>query len=122
MAKVTANQSKEHDKNKTWDGFGRFNKVPMDPDKAVPAKPKLTPEELLREKFKVLRNLEDLEKKGIKLTKKYNMESSLQEMQGEYEMIVAEREKAASCKFQGRMLMAAITGIEFRDFLRLLDL
>ena len=28
-------------------------------------------------------------------------------------MIVAEREKAASCKFQGRMLMAAITGIEF---------
>lgn len=113
MAKVTATQSKEQDKNKTWDGFGKFNKVPMDPDKAVPAKPKLTPEELLREKFKVLRNLEDLEKKGVKLTKKYNMDSSLQEMQGEYEMIVAEREKAASCKFQGRMLMAAITGIEF---------
>ena len=113
MAKVTATQSKQDDKNKTWDGFGRFNKVPMDPDKAVPAQPKLTPEELLREKFKVLRNLEALEKKGIKLTKKYNMESSLQEMQGEYEMIVAEREKAASCKFQGRMLMAAITGIEF---------
>ena len=113
MAKVTATQSKDTDKNKTWDGFGKFNNIPMDPDKAVPAQPKLAPEELLREKFKVLRSLEALEKKGIKLTKKYNMDSSLQEMQGEYEMIVAEREKSASCKFQGRMLMAAITGIEF---------
>jgi hypothetical protein len=113
MAKVTAAQSKESDKNKTWDGFGKFNNIPMDPDKAVPAQPKMSTEELLREKFKVLRSLEALEKKGIKLTKKYNMDSSLQEMQGEYEMIVAEREKSASCKFQGRMLMAAITGIEF---------
>jgi hypothetical protein len=113
MAKVTATQSKQEDKNKTWDGFGKFTNIPMDPDKAVPAQPKLSPEELLREKFKVLRNLEALEKKGIKLTKKYNMDSSLQEMQGEYEMIVDEREKSASCKFQGRMLMAAITGIEF---------
>ena len=113
MAKVTATQSKQDDKNKTWDGFGKFNNIPVDPDKAVPAQPKLSPEELLREKFKVLRNLEALEKKGIKLTKKYNMDSSLQEMQGEYEMIVDEREKSASCKFQGRMLMAAITGIEF---------
>ena len=41
------------------------------------------------------------------------MESSLQEMQGEYETIVAEREKKASAKFQGRMLMAAVTGLEF---------
>ena len=113
MARATATQSKESEKNKTWDGFGKFNNIPMDPDKAVPAQPKLAPEELLREKFKVLRSLEALEKKGIKLTKKYNMDSSLQEMQGEYEMIVAEREKSASCKFQGRMLMAAITGIEF---------
>jgi hypothetical protein len=113
MAKVTATQSKQEDKNKTWDGFGKFTNIPMDPDKAVPAQPKLSPEELLREKFKVLRNLEALEKKGIKLTKKYNMDSSLQEMQGEYEMIVSERERSASCKFQGRMLMAAITGIEF---------
>jgi len=35
------------------------------------------------------------------------------EMQGEYEMIVDEKEKSASCKFQGRMLMAAVTGLEF---------
>ena len=41
------------------------------------------------------------------------MESSLAEMQGEYEMLVEEKEKSNSCKFQGRMLMAAVTGLEF---------
>jgi hypothetical protein len=34
-------------------------------------------------------------------------------MKGEYEMIISEKESSNSCKFQGRMLMAAITGIEF---------
>jgi hypothetical protein len=34
-------------------------------------------------------------------------------MQGEYELIISEKESSASCKFQGRMLMAAVTGLEF---------
>ena len=54
-----------------------------------------------------------LERKGIELSKKYTMESSLLEMQGEYETIKNEKEKQNSMKFQGRMLMAAITGLEF---------
>jgi hypothetical protein len=41
------------------------------------------------------------------------MESSLAEMKGEYELIIAEKERSNSCKFQGRMLMAAVTGLEF---------
>ena len=41
------------------------------------------------------------------------MESSLLEMQGEYETLVSEKERKNSVKFQGRMLMAAITGLEF---------
>ena len=41
------------------------------------------------------------------------MESPLSELQGESEMIIAEKEKSNSVKFQGRMLMAAITGLEF---------
>jgi len=67
----------------------------------------------LREKFSVLRKLEALERKGAKLTKKYNMDSPLDEMKGEYEMILDDKAKSNSCKFQGRMLMAAVTGIEF---------
>jgi hypothetical protein len=77
------------------------------------SEPKLSKEEMLREKFKYLRKLEALEKKGVELTKKYNIESSLLEMQGEYEMIMEEKTKQNSIKFQGNMMMALINGIEF---------
>jgi hypothetical protein len=101
------------DEKPTWDGFGKFNNVPMNPDVPMDTQPQLTKEELLREKFKYVKKLEDLEKKGIRLTKKYDMESSLSEMKGEYETHVEERERRNSVKFQGKMLMACITGIEF---------
>ena len=73
----------------------------------------MTKEELLREKFTLLRKLEALEKKGVELSKKYTMESSLLEMQGEYETIMDEKAKANSIKFQANMMMACINGIEF---------
>ena len=111
VGKSTASSNKNEDT--TWDGYTKFNNVPINPDKMLNDKPKLSPEETLIEKFKVLRKLEEIERKGAKLTKKYSMESSLAEMQGEYEMIIAEKERKNSCKFQGKMLMAAITGIEF---------
>ena len=100
--------------SKTWDNYGKFNNIPMNPDKASgPMYPQLNKEEMLREKFKYLRKLEALEKKGVELSKKYNMESSLLEMQGEYETIMEEKTKQNSVKFQGNMLMAVINGIEF---------
>jgi hypothetical protein len=108
-----ATSKSSFNEDKTWDGFGKFNNIPINPDRELSDKPKMSPEELLREKFKVLRKLEAIEHKGAKLTKKYSMESSLEEMQGEYEMIISEKEKSNSCKFQGRMLMAAVTGLEF---------
>jgi hypothetical protein len=99
--------------SKTWDGYGKFNNIPINPDKHVPSQPQMSREETLREKFKFLRKLEALEKKGVELSKKYNMESSLQEMMGEYETIMEEKTKLNSIKFQGNMLMAVINGIEF---------
>uniref|UniRef100_A0A6C0AXZ3 Uncharacterized protein n=1 Tax=viral metagenome TaxID=1070528 RepID=A0A6C0AXZ3_9ZZZZ len=94
--------------NKTWDGYGKFNNIPVTTSETPMSK-----EELVREKFKYMRRLEELERKGATLTKKYTMESPLSELQGEYEMIISEREKSNSVKFQGKMLMAAITGLEF---------
>ena len=99
--------------SKTWDGFQKFNNIPINPDKPVSKEPQMSKEEMLREKFKYLRKLEALEAKGVSLTKKYSMESSLLEMQGEYEMIMEEKAKSNSVKFQGNMLMACINGIEF---------
>ena len=88
------------DDKPTWDGFGKFSNVPFHPDVPIDSHPQLTKEELLREKFKYIKKLEDLEKKGIRLTKKYDMESSLSEMKGEYETHVEERERRNSVKFQ----------------------
>jgi len=108
LGKSTANMNE----TKTWDGYGKFNNIPINLEKAQ-QKPQLTKEEELREKFKYMRKLDDLEKKGISLSKRYTMDSNLDEMIGEYETIVAEKEKSNAIKFQGKMMMACITGLEF---------
>ena len=110
LGKSTAETSAD---SKTWDGYGKFNNIPLNPDKNVSSQPKMSKEELLREKFKYLRKLEGLEKKGVELSKKYSMDSPLEEMQGEYETIMDEKVKQNSVKFQGNMMMAVINGIEF---------
>ena len=102
----------ELNENKTWDGYGKFSNVPLSND-YVNKKPELTKEEELKEKFKYLRKFDELEKKGVTTSKRYNMDSDLQEMIGEYETILSEKERQNSVKFQGKMLMACITGIEF---------
>ena len=100
--------------DKTWDGYSKFNDVPIaDQKKPINDMPQLSPDELLKEKFLYLKKLQALEKKGIKLSKKYSMESNYLEMKGEYDSLIAEKEKSNSVKFQGKMLMAVVTGIEF---------
>ena len=96
----------------TPDGFKTFNEIPVAPSAAPPV-PTMTPQETLREKLKILRKLEELDKKGIQLTKKYTMDSPLDEMKGEFEMIKNEREKKNSVKFQAKMLLAFVSGLEF---------
>ena len=99
-------------KDKTWDGMKKFNDIPVNPEIKV-EKPKINAEETLRQKLIYLRKLEALEKSGNKLSKKYSMDSNLDEMKGEFEMIKAEKEKKSSMKFQGKMLMACVSGLEF---------
>jgi len=103
-------------KEKTWDGYQSFNEIPIDPNNSDYSKMKekpMSPDELNKKKFEYLRKLEDLERKGVQLSKKYNMESDFQEMKAEYDTIISEKEKSNSIKFQGKCLMACITGLEF---------
>ena len=124
IGSATAASGGGEDKSSTWDGYAKFNNIPMNPDVPIEGgsgsggsgaaqQPQMTKEELLREKFKLLRKLEELESKGVTLTKKYTMESSILEMRGEYETHVEEREHQNSKKFQSKMLLACITGLEF---------
>tara|TARA_Y100000591_G_scaffold284908_1_gene266905 strand:- start:4113 stop:5474 length:1362 start_codon:yes stop_codon:yes gene_type:complete len=94
------------------DDMKKFNDIPINPDIKI-EEPKLSPEQVLKEKLIYLRKLEAMEKQGVKLSKKYSMDSDLNEMKGEFEMIKAEKEKKSSCKFQGKMLMAFVSGLEF---------
>lgn len=99
--------------DKTWDGYGKFNDIPIAPEVQMPNIPKMSATEILKEKVKYLRKFEALEKKGVQLTKKYDMDSNLDEMKGEYEMIMDDKSKQNSIKFQANMLMTIINGIEF---------
>ena len=103
-------------KDGTWDGFKPFSSSggPAAAGAVPEAKPRMTESQIIAEKFKYIRYLEALDKKpGIKVSKKYDMKSSLDEMKAEYELIKADCEKKQSMAFQGKMLMAAITGLEF---------
>lgn len=92
-------------------GYRHMNDIPVEEEiKNIETKSK---EELLKEKFVYLRKLEDLEAKGVQLSKHYTMESSLDEMRGEYDHHISEKERKNSIQFQGKMLTTFITGIEF---------
>ena len=93
------------------EGFRHINDISIEHEmKNIETKSK---EEILKEKFQLLQKLQTLQNKGVSLSKHYTMESSLDEMKGEYEYICSERERKNSVQFQGKILSTFITGIEF---------
>ena len=54
-----------------------------------------------------------LEKKGIKIPQKFNMKSSIDEMEKTYERLKNERDLQNSIKFQRRVLMGVVSTMEF---------
>lgn len=80
---------------------------------SAPAMPMKSPEEIHKEKVQYLRLFDRLESKGVRLDKKYSMDSDLNEMKGEYERLQQQRDLDKSVRFQRKMLVAMVTGIEF---------
>jgi len=108
IAKAT---SEMETKTETWDGFKDINSINLGSETSHATK--MNKEQMLKEKFEILRKLETLETKGATLSKKYSMDSDLNEMKGEFEFLMNEKEKENSMKFQGKVLTTLITGIEF---------
>lgn len=67
----------------------------------------------MNEKKEILYQMDRLESKGYRLPRKFSMQSPLEEMRSEYHRILREKEVDASIRFQRKMLMAFVTGIEF---------
>jgi hypothetical protein len=70
-------------------------------------------EEILSMKRELLYQFTRLEKRGIQVPKKFTLASSLEEMKAEFERLKRDKEVEASIRFQRRMLMACVTGVEF---------
>ena len=74
---------------------------------------RLNPQDIKNEKIDLIYKFKKLEAQGIRTTMNYNMNSHLEDMRNEYIKLKRQREIDNSIKFQRKMLMAAITGLEF---------
>lgn len=70
-------------------------------------------DEIQREKQDLLFKLERMYKRGLPMTKKFTMQSSYEEMKAEFEKLKYQRDLDNGIKFQKKMLMACVTGVEF---------
>jgi len=67
----------------------------------------------LNEKREILYQLDRLREKGYKIPFTFTMENSLSEMKNEYNKIVRDKEIDASVRFQRKMIIAFVTGVEY---------
>ena len=70
-------------------------------------------QEIKNEKIDLIYKFKKLEGQGIRTTMNYNMSSHLEDMRNEYLKLKKQREVDNSIKFQRKVMMAAITGVEY---------
>ncbi len=73
----------------------------------------LSDEEVILMKKEILYQFERLEKKGVKLPRKFSLASDLEEMKLELDRIKKDRAIDSSIKLQRRIMMAGISGLEW---------
>jgi hypothetical protein len=69
-------------------------------------------EDIMNQKKEILYQFDRLERKGIRLPRRFTVSSNLDEMRAELDKITRERSVDASVKFQRRILVTAVTGLE----------
>jgi len=70
-------------------------------------------QEIKNEKIDLIYKFKKLEGQGIRTTMNYNMGSHLEDMRNEYLKLKKQREVENSIKFQRKVMMAAISGVEY---------
>ena len=74
---------------------------------------RMTPTDIKNEKIDYIYKFKKLGEQGVRTTMNYNMNSNLEEMRNEYLKLKKQREIDNSVKFQRKVLMAMVTGMEF---------
>ncbi len=75
----------------------------------------MTEEEILNAKREILYQFERLERKGMQLPKKFTMASNLEEMKLELDRLRRDRDVDQSVKFQRKVMMTVVTGMELMN-------
>ena len=98
---------------KTWDGFSKLNEIPLN-DGASSAK--MTDREKRRKKRMMIKKLEEWYDKGlIKHSSHFNMDSSYEEVEDEYETAMEDKRKKDSIKLQGWWFMTFVNSVEYAN-------
>lgn len=82
---------------------------------SVPTQPYMSNSERDKEKQKMLLKLYEYQTKGIKLSKRFTPESSYEEVKLEYDMQNKMLSNRSAIAFSRKMLMAAVTGLEYMN-------
>ena len=73
----------------------------------------LSQSDIKNEKIELLYKFKKLNDQGVRTTSNYNMNSNLDDMRNEYIKLKKQREVESSIKFQRKVMMAAVSGVEF---------
>lgn len=74
---------------------------------------KLSPQELRMKKIELLRKLSEIKSKGYELSKNYNFDSSIEEMEYEHELLKSFANKRSGVKLYKNILLNTVSAIEF---------
>jgi len=97
---------------RTWDGFSKINDVPQENN--YRASSNLNEREKRRKKRAMIKKLEEWSNKGnIQYTSNYNMDSSFEEVEDEYESAMDEKRKRDAVKIQKDWLISMVNTIEY---------
>jgi hypothetical protein len=94
---------------RTWDGFGKMSEVPVE-------RPKMTEREMRRKKRAMIKKLEEwYDKKYVKHTSHFTMDSPYEDIEDEYESVVEEKRKKDSVKLQGWWFTTIVNSLEYAN-------
>jgi predicted Holliday junction resolvase-like endonuclease len=88
-------------------------KVPFIPSVPVIEVKQMTPQEIRMKKIELLRRLSEIKTKGYNLSRDYNFESSIEEMEYEYDSLKSFADKRNGIKIYKNILLNVTSAVEF---------
>lgn len=102
---------------KTWDGYSKLNEVPVnDYASSSASSAKMNEREKRRKKRLMIKKLEEWHDKGLtKNNSHFNIDSSFEEIEDEYETALEDKRKKDSVKLQGWWFMTFVNSLEYAN-------